>query len=1235
MQRLHYFGLLFVTLFLISCGGGGGGGITADNSGGNLGGGTVTPPPADPVYTVTLELLNNSGVADPTTVVSRELPGSLKATVFKDGAVVPFELVLFTTSQVGVIDPVSGTARTNESGVASVVLLPGDIEGAGIAVATITIDGGAPVNDTITIASLGDASTVPDVTGFNIELALKDKNTSQVTTTVSAAAPGKVEVAVTSLDGQPVIGKLVTFTTTLGRLNPEVGTALTDDNGLADIGLFAGMVAGAGEITAQVEVNSAVLGFITLGDEVEQNTPPAYKIVLEVLNSEGVSDPQTEVSQAKPGTLRATLTKNDVALPFELVRFTTEITGVLNPTLGTAQTNAQGVATVTLLPGTAQGTGNARVSFVTPDTAAVEALITFNSAGDAPSSSGSSDVKMVMALKDGTDTNTNITTISATTPGLIEVTVTDFDGFPIVNRVISFSSSLGEFRPTIGTALTDNIGFASIILSAGSVEGAGEVTATFEQTSTKLGFYSLGDVVDPDLITADVSFSIVNCPVDWDRNVRDISLCTETQNISSTEAGILHIKVLKSGSTVPLKSTLVTATSTLGKISPDTGTAITNENGIALLDLLASSDVGAGEVEVTAITTNAKKAFEIGAAEVTISVSNGLAEGVSLAAGATTVISVSIFDIDGSLFIPPLNVEFTSNCAVSTPPKAVLDGNVTSVGGIATATYRADGCSPEDTVTVTVITGGDAITQTVVIPVNEAQIGSMEFVGVSNRYLSLKGTGGQGRSETSTVEFRILDENGNPASQNEVTFELTNDAGGISISPVSAQSNNDGLVQTVVRSGDVSGAVRVLAYSTPTNTDPGNHNNRISVVSDIMIISTGLPDNNSFTLAPQILNPEGLDHDGIEVDISVFMADHFNNPVPDGTAVVLTTEGGAVEPGCTTTGGSCVVKWNSQNVRPFTDVEHYENSVGFKCDGYFGSLAPCTQGILNVDRTDRDRPLGGRFTILAHAVGEESFTDLNGNGVFDAGEYYNRYDLSEAFIDHNENSVYDGVSCADPSDPCNPTKSNGGEFEEYWDFNNDNAFSPPDGVYNGFLCSQAALASGHCLWEPLHVRRNVHMTMSGSNAAMRVVTNPNPSTGTCDDIVFINDTGAAITAAILEVSDLTTQCDLLGLDISIVNDADGNDVGLRAIPMRLYFSDLFNNPMPQGTTVVVTADNGALSGNTSIVVGSTNTTLPLSMDFTVAREGEGNKKTSGAISVTITTPLGTISSLDITLLDDR
>ncbi len=932
------------------------------------------------------------------------------------------------------------------------------------------------------------------------------------------------------------------------------------------------------------------------------------------------------VSQAEPGTLQATLLKDNSPVAFEVVTFTTESTGSLNPSLGTALTNAEGIASITLLPGTEAGAGRAVATYITEDSEDVSATYSFTSAGDAPQSGGDTAFTLNLQIISGVS-QSPVTQVSAAEPVLVVATATSIEGVPVENRVVTFTSTLGAFRPNVGTALTDSDGVATILLTAGTIEGAGEVTAAFEAIEAKAGFYTQGDEVDPDQVVADVDFQILSCPENWDRITRNPALCSATQNIDASSPGILYIDVKKAGSTIPLGSTLVSAETSIGRISPETGTAITNENGIALLDLLAGSDVGAGEVDITAVTTTVKKAFEIGAANVSLQIDNGLDDGQSLSAGATTVVSVSIVGSDGSPWLPPLDVEFTSNCSVSTPPLAQLDSRVTSIGGIARATYRADGCVGADTITATVITGGDARSITTTVDVTEANTGSIEFIGVSDSFLALRSTGGAGRTETSTVQFRVVDENGNPDPQEFVRFSLTTDVGGLTLDPVEAFSNNEGIVQTVVRSGDIPGAVRVIAVHEAEDGNPDNHQNRISAVSDQLIISTGIPDNNSFTLAPAVLNPEGLLFDNTTMDVTVFMADHFNNPVPDGTSVFLTTEGGAIEPGCETTNGRCTVEWRSQNPRPFSDFDsqtgyRYSNAISDKCDRYFGAPAPCTRGIVNPDSTP-DRPLGGRATILAYAIGEESFTDLNSNGVFDEGEFYQQYDLPEAFIDHNENNQFDGISCADPSNPCAPANSDGGEFEEYVDFNNDGSFSLADNMYNGLLCSEAAQQAGACRWETTHVRRNIAITMSGSTAYMRLRT-VDPGTN-CADLI-VNST----VVLGLEASDVAGQC-----DINSVNISDLGAGSVASVTFILSFSDIFNNPLPAGTELTVATSNGVLAGTTSLTVPSTNSAVPASIAFSISRESVGNSVNSGTLTINVETPREIVSSLSIPVLDDR
>src|SRR5690606_28291881 len=90
----------------------------------------------------------------------------------------------------------------------------------------------------------------------------------------------------------------------------------------------------------------------------------------------------------------------------------------------------------------------------------------------------------------------------------------------------------------------------------------------------------------------------------------------------------------------------------------------------------------------------------------------------------------------------------------------------------------------------------------------------------------------------------------------------------------------------------------------------------ISTQSDKLTITTGIPDYDSFSLSAEQLNPEAWNVDGVAVQVTARLADRFNNPVPDGTAVAFNIEGASIGSECTTTAGACSVTWVSQDPRP-------------------------------------------------------------------------------------------------------------------------------------------------------------------------------------------------------------------------------------------------------------------------------------------------------------------------------
>lgn len=321
-----------------------------------------------------------------------------------------------------------------------------------------------------------------------------------------------------------------------------------------------------------------------------------------------------------------------------------------------------------------------------------------------------------------------------------------------------------------------------------------------------------------------------------------------------------------------------------------------------------------------------------------------------------------------------------------------------------------------------------------------AELGSIEFVAATPDFIVLQGTGGTGRSETSVVTFQVKGTDGSPMVAQDVDFMLNTEIGGLSLASATAKTNADGKVSTVVRAGTIPSSVRVTA--TVSGTSSTGATISINTQSDMLTLSTGIADQNSFSLSLSKFNPEAWDYDGEEVDITARLADHYNNVVPDGTTVYFTTEGGAIQPSCQTQDGACSVKWRSQNPRPknhrvtiLATAVGNESFVDKDSNGQYTN----TDGEPYADSNDNN-------------IADEPFNDANINGVFDepftdvANERYDygepfidagngSYDVGEFYVDSNHDGNYDA---GEPFvDRGNGVRDTG---ESYTDINGNAAF---------------------------------------------------------------------------------------------------------------------------------------------------------------------------------------------------
>lgn len=283
-----------------------------------------------------------------------------------------------------------------------------------------------------------------------------------------------------------------------------------------------------------------------------------------------------------------------------------------------------------------------------------------------------------------------------------------------------------------------------------------------------------------------------------------------------------------------------------------------------------------------------------------------------LAAYGTTTITVQVLS-NGAAGGSGVTVNFASPCA--TAGKATLPtSGTTGSDGKVTVTYADGGCAASDIVSIS-STGATTITET--LQIATPTVASIQFVSASptTDSIVIKGAGGNGRVETATLTYEVVDTHGKPLPNQTVTFSLF-PAGVVNLQQTSAITDANGKVVAAVSSGTTSTTFRVNAS---VNTTVNGNTTTLTTESDSIIVTTGQTSQESFTLDATTYNIEGWNYDNITTPVNVFLADSNGNPVADGTPVVFSTDSGAigsaVNGGCTTTDGTCSVSFRSQNPR--------------------------------------------------------------------------------------------------------------------------------------------------------------------------------------------------------------------------------------------------------------------------------------------------------------------------------
>ncbi len=404
-------------------------------------------------------------------------------------------------------------------------------------------------------------------------------------------------------------------------------------------------------------------------------------------------------------------------------------------------------------------------------------------------------------------------------------------------------------------------------------------------------------------------------------------------------------------------------------LNPQTGVARTSSDGIAEVKI-SPANVSASGVVTAKATAAVNGADVIETRPLVLLIRPGAVElgALTLTPSSVTVGQSLALSLPVTVNAQPasansVSVSFQSSCGAVSPATAAVNSE-----GLVVAVLQT---SQSGTCQVSASYGTRSVSQQV--NVAAAPTTSIRFLSATPERIVQQGAPGVTQS---TVKFRVVNSSNQGVASQQVRAELRNNDGGVTFCNSSqlAATNADGDVEFSVCSGTVPTAIQVRAIL--------QANSSIYVDSNVLTVQTGLPTQRFFDLAVDQHNVHAGagftdTYSGNEVTLTANMADRLGNPVPVGTSVVFVTEGGLVVSdglsSCTIGAeGGCSVQLRGQDYRP--------------------------PGMSLGD------PRPGRVTVLAHASGEESFTDLNGNNRWDAGEPFE--DMGQIYLDKNEDGLF-------------------------------------------------------------------------------------------------------------------------------------------------------------------------------------------------------------------------------------
>ncbi len=695
----------------------------------------------------------------------------------------------------------------------------------------LTACGGAPgTSDTDTDDDTGGTGGTGGTTQLVSEITLTLGASSVAANGTDSLA---IRATVNDQDGAAISGTSVSFSSSLGSLSSA--TASTDANGIAQVTLTAGTVAGTANITISAS------GFNANGtvDFSSTSTDLVVAGVSLILGASSVVANGTDSI-----AVRATVTDQDGdPLSGASVSFSAS-SGTL--TAASATTDNSGVAQVSLAAGTLTGAS----------------LVTVSVSGF----SDNGTVSFVPGPAATVDLQASPASVLASGTSNISASVVDANGNAVTGETVTFSfDAQGSGSPSLSsiTAETNSNGIALSTYTAGSAVGTDTVSAGTSSNAS--------DTADIVVTAAAVIVSSI-----------DLTAGASSLVADGTTSAAIRAEVLDIDSN-PVEGEVVSFSSTAGTLS--SATATTDSNGLAQVTLTSSTtpETALVNASISGFTDEVTVPFVAGPPSTSLSVISGNPSSIPADGASTSEVTVLLIDDNGNLVTDGTQVTLQTSAGTITS-----NSTASTSSGRASFTLQASSTSETSNLSITQYSG---ITGSIEFGATGTGTATSVSTTISNNFLTISGVGGV---DNTTITVTVTDDSGglisDPANDNVRVSFITKPGGSefISVDGVTSTTTIDaqtesGSVTFNLQAGNLPGAVelQIEVDSTGVFASP-----EVTTLIPQISIASGPPD--TIVLSTPITNSvENIGGGFYRRRGTLIVTDRFGNAVPDGTAINL------------------------------------------------------------------------------------------------------------------------------------------------------------------------------------------------------------------------------------------------------------------------------------------------------------------------------------------------------------